>query len=193
MRIYGYANSQFVDLHKICRLALYCMDFVSHGLWGGVGFGRKSRKDFWWAILIGMLPDVLSFGVHLAITVFQKVFLGVSPPGGDLRYHQVPQYVYNLYNFTHSLLIFVVVFGLVWLIRRKPLWVLGAWGLHILVDIPTHSFEFFPTPFLWPISDFKVNGIAWGAPIIFIPNVAFLVVAYGIWMWRKKHSALDNL
>jgi hypothetical protein len=52
------------------------------------------------------------------------------------------------------------------------LWILAAWGLHILIDIPTHSLALFPTPFLWPVSDFKVNGIGWDNPIILAIDIA---------------------
>jgi hypothetical protein len=55
-----------------------------------------------------------------------------------------------------------------------------AWLLHILVDIPTHSTRFFPTPFLWPISSYEFSGIGWANPMIFIPNVVLLTSLY-VW------------
>jgi membrane-bound metal-dependent hydrolase YbcI (DUF457 family) len=97
----------------------------------------------------------------------------------------IPQFVHVLYNFTHSLIIFAFIFGLVWFFYRKPFLPLLAWGLHILIDIPTHSAAFFPTPFLWPVSDFMVNGISWGQPIIFYPDIV-LVVCYLIWWIKRK-------
>ena len=39
------------------------MDIVSHGLWGAIAFGRKSRSSFWLAFLIGLAPDLFSFGI----------------------------------------------------------------------------------------------------------------------------------
>jgi len=39
------------------------MDVVAHGLWGGALFLRQSRKLFLAALLIGMAPDLISFGV----------------------------------------------------------------------------------------------------------------------------------
>ncbi len=39
------------------------MDIVSHGLWGSIAFGRKSRSSFWLAFVIGMAPDLFSFGI----------------------------------------------------------------------------------------------------------------------------------
>jgi len=61
-----------------------------------------------------------------------------------------------------------------------------AWGLHILMDIPTHSTDFFPTPFLWPFSGYRVDGISWGHPYIFFPNVVVLIVLYILFFLKKK-------
>ena len=93
-----------------------------------------------------------------------------------------------LYNITHSLIVFVAVFGIVWVVRRRVYWPLAAWGLHILVDIPTHAYAFFPTPFLWPVSDFKIDGMPWSSPYIFIPNVVLLGVLYA-WFFIQRRRA----
>lgn len=64
-----------------------------------------------------------------------------------------------------------------------------AWPLHILIDIPTHTAEFFPTPFLWPVSNFHVDGISWGNPFIFYPDLILLVLSYLIWyFYRIKYK-----
>jgi hypothetical protein len=44
--------------------------------------------------------------------------------------------------------------------RRWPYTELTAWGLHILIDIPTHSRRRWGPQFLWPLSDFTVDGIS---------------------------------
>lgn len=162
------------------------MDIISHGLWGGAAFGRKKKKDFWLAFIIGMMPDALSFG---AFTIMAILGLASGPDwkNGIPDPSLVPSYIYYLYNITHSLIIFTAVFLLIWLIRKKPLWIIGVWGLHILIDIPSHSSKFFPTPFLWPISDFKINGIGWGNPEIFLPNIILLAIFY-IWFFARKRK-----
>ncbi|MFZ2190309.1 MAG: hypothetical protein WA057_01660 [Candidatus Magasanikiibacteriota bacterium] len=163
------------------------MDIISHGLWGGVAFGRKNKKLFWTAFGFGIAPDLLSFGIFTGARILG---LASDPDWGKglPDPSTIPQYVHILYNFTHSLIIFALVFGLIWLIRRKPFLPLLAWSLHILIDIPTHSTAFFPTPFLWPVSNFVVNGISWGQPIIFYPDVILLAVCYLVWWWSKKRK-----
>lgn len=96
-----------------------------------------------------------------------------------------PQFAQTLYNVTHSLVDFGAVFGVVLAIARGTWWPLAAWGLHILIDIPTHSLALFPTPFLWPVSDFRVNGIGWDQPPILITNVTLLMLTYAVWYYRK--------
>ena len=150
------------------------MDIISHGLYGGVAFGRKNKRDYWWSFAFGIAPDFFSFGVFTAMTM-----LGVSPRYVLLRDDAVPQYAHSLYNVTHSLVIFAVVFLIAWAIRKRPFLPMLAWPLHIFVDIPLHSTAFFSTPFLWPFfNNLRVNGIPWSEPIILIPNVIVLVVLY---------------
>lgn len=164
------------------------MDIISHGLWGGAAFGRKKKKDFWPAFIIGMMPDAFSFGLFTIMAILGLVS-GPEWKNGIPDPSLIPSYIHYLYNITHSLIIFAAVFLFVWFIRKKPLWILGTWGLHILIDIPSHSSEFFPTPFLWPISDFKVSGIGWGNPEIFLPNVILLAIIYAWFFIRKKRKA----
>ncbi|MDP3740794.1 MAG: hypothetical protein Q8R08_00520 [bacterium] len=161
------------------------MDIISHGLWGSIAFGRKNKKSFWTAFLFGIAPDFLAFA-----PLFTLIFLGiyerppislVEPPDVSL----IPLFVYGVYNITHSLFVFAAAFLIIWLIRRRPLWEIYAWGLHIILDIPTHSYQFFPTPFLWPISDFRIDGIGWASPLIFFPNIAILIILY-IWFYLIK-------
>ncbi len=159
------------------------MDIISHGLWGGIALGRKNKKDFWWSFAFGVMPDLFSFGILTVATVFG--FSARPDWGGHPTNASIPAYVHSLYNVTHSLIVFAVVFAIVWLVRRKPFLPMLAWGLHVLMDIPTHSTEFFPTPFLWPFSTFKVNGIPWSHPIIFFPDVVLLLVLY-LWFFVYK-------
>ncbi len=160
------------------------MDVVSHGLWGGASFGRKSKKYFWVAFLVGILPDVIPFTLEFLRFIFEYDSAKTFTP------EIFPPYVFILYSLTHSLIIFSSIFLVVWFLAKKPYLPLLAWGLHVLMDIPTHSDKFFPTPFLWPISDFTFNGTSWGTPLIFFGNWGALILIYlAIWLYRKKSHA----
>ncbi len=159
------------------------MDILSHGLWGAVAFGRRSRPSFWLAFVTGLAPDLLSFGIlyfAVALGLAEKPdFSHGTPPESS-----IPRYVHQLYDITHSLVIFLVVFLLVWAVRKQPVWELGAWGLHVLVDVPTHSHSFFPTPVLWPLFTWKFDGWPWMNPAILIPNYVLLFLCYAWFVSR---------
>jgi hypothetical protein len=159
------------------------MDIVSHGLWGAIAFGQKSRLSFWLAFMIGLAPDLLSFGILWAAATLglseRPDFSHGTPPESS-----IPQYVHHLYNVTHSFIVFLIVFVLIWFFLKRPLWELSSWGLHVAVDIPTHSFAFFPTPFLWPLSDWRFDGWQWMTPTILIPNYALLSLLYAWYLSR---------
>jgi membrane-bound metal-dependent hydrolase YbcI (DUF457 family) len=164
------------------------MDIVSHGLWGGIAFGRNNRRNFGLAFCFGMLPDLCAFGpFYLAVVLglAERPHFGHEPPDPSL----FPAYVHRVYSVTHSLVVFLVAFALLWVVVRKPIWEACAWGLHILVDIFTHSSRFFPTPFLWPISDVTVNGWPWWRPAIFIPNVILLALLYGWFLLHRRRGS----
>ena len=161
------------------------MDVVSHGLWGGLAFGRSSKKEYWLSFLFGVLPDVLSFGIFMvaqALNLASRVSWSEAPQNSD-----IPLYVHVLYNYTHSLVIFALVFGVVWLILKRPYLPLLAWAFHIFLDIFTHSTSFFATPFFWPLFNYKFNGTSWSHPWIFIPNWMAIIIGYIIWLSYKKH------
>lgn len=148
---------------------------------------RKSRSSFGLAFAIGMAPDLSSFGV-----LYVTATLGLSPKP-DFRHgtppeSTIPHYVHHLYNYIHSFVVFLAVFFLVWLFLKRPVWELDAWGLHILTDMPLHSYAFFPTPVLWPLSDWKFDGWEWMAPGVLIPNFMLLSLLYA---WYVR-SLLDK-
>ncbi len=160
------------------------MDFVSHALWGGVALGRRSKKLFLIAAGISILPDLLTEGLFGVLYFFN---IGGMPgwKNGHPNITDYPLYAQNLYNITHSLIIFAIIFGLLWLLFKKPIWIMAAWGLHILIDIPTHSLALFPTPFLWPMSDYKFDGIGWRSPYILGTDILLLLVTYFLWLRPK--------
>lgn len=101
------------------------MDILSHGLWGGIAFGRRSRPSFWLAFVIGLAPDLLSFGIlwiAVALGMAEKPDFSHGTPPESM----IPQYVHALYEVTHSFVVFLLVFLLVWYLRKRPLWELAA-------------------------------------------------------------------
>ena len=90
----------------------------------------------------------------------------------------LPKWLFAAYNMTHSFVMFIFVFILVYLITKKWFWPLTAWAIHIVTDIPTHSTRFFPTPFLWPSSDYVFNGISWATPWFMLLDYSALLIVF---------------
>ena len=154
------------------------VDVLAHGLWGGALFGRRTRWQWRGAFLLGAAPDLLAFGPFF-----------ISQFGGS-GWRDFPPYVHLSYSVTHSLVVWAIMAGSVWYFRKKFPWILGAWGLHILFDIPLHELSFFPTPYLWPLPTPLVNGARWAQPAVMIPNYLALVVTYTLFIGLRHRRRM---
>ena len=178
------------------------MDILAHGLWAGsagkaVNLKKKEPLKLKWMVVWGIFPDFFAFAPAFIYMFASFIFPSIPKIEHPGPTHMEPatgnsliisQLTHNLYNISHSLFIFIIVFGIVWLIFRRPIWVMGGWILHILMDIPSHSYDFYPTPFLWPFSDFKINGFHWGTPWFMITNYSLIVIAYLILYFIRKRD-----
>ena len=173
------------------------MDIFSHALWAGaaaygVNLKKKRPISVWKTAAWGMFPDLFAFTIPFIWMIAagaQFDARNAEPASGGG--HIVFQLTHDLYNISHSLLTFMVVFGLMYLLFKRPFWEMGGWLLHIVSDVPTHSYAFFPTPILWPVSGWKFNGISWGQPWFMVLDFSALVIVYLI-IWyayqqKKKH------
>lgn len=165
------------------------MDVFAHALWAGAAArGAKTRLSWkvrpGWAAFWGVFPDLFAFTLPVTLMLWEKL-TGTSPPGPG-RSHMA--LAWDLYQISHSLVMFTLVFGLMWLAARRPVLELLGWPLHILIDIPTHTARFFPTPFLWPLSSFRASGISWGNPWFMLCNYGALAIVYFL-LWRSRRRA----
>ena len=97
-------------------------------------------------VLFGAIPDLLSFGVYFVFQIFSS--------GLDLEKsfsEKIPLWVYSLYDISHSLVIAFIFIGIAYNVNKDFAWPMLGWPLHIVIDLFTHSIEFFPTPIFWPI------------------------------------------
>jgi hypothetical protein len=196
------------------------MDIVSHGLWGAllakavnVRLGRTKkagefrRLDPLLAGFWGFAPDLVAF---------MPVFLLFG--GGMLSGHVEPEnfprpteaeaagtaatgifwVTHAIYSVTHSAVVFAIVFFGVWAFRKFILkrkhafvWEMTPWLLHILVDLFTHSYEFYPTPILWPVSAWRFDGIPWSHALIIGPN--YLLLALGFYLVRRRRKRVEAM
>ncbi len=167
------------------------MDILSHGLWGGIAFGRTQKKFFWIAFAFGVFPDLFAFSY-----VFLKNILSGQIPAGPMP--DIPQYVHLLYSISHSLVISGLVVAFAFFFWKSKALPMLAWPLHVIFDIFTHDVDFFPTPFLWPFKTPFFSGIPWNTPWVFFLNWGLIITLYIAWYiikrWkRSKESKLSRL
>ncbi len=149
------------------------MDTFSHALYGKGLFGY--RKYRWTSFLFGALPDLSSFGVYFLAQLFSNFhkLKYVRPP-----IEEIPIWVIELYNISHSLIIAFVFIAIVYFVKKDLTWPMLAWPVHIIVDLFTHSIEFFPTPIFWPLSNYRFDGIPWSNIYVFITNIILIFLIF---------------
>lgn len=175
------------------------MDVIAHTLWTNAIFYVKyarQRRMRYWAAFFGVAPDLIGFA---PLFIYLLISSGFSRQWYTVQDHWTAQFANHIYSYTHSLVIFaavllaVTVIGNVWLRLRDRagfrfwfFWPLLGWGLHILIDIPTHP-DFYRTPLLFPLSDFRMQGgVSWAHPVFMAINYSLLVAVYiGLHYYQK--------
>jgi len=165
------------------------MDIVAHGLWAAAGAtaARKSahvRIRVGWTVWWAMFPDVLAFGPPVAIGLWLLLTGGADVR--SMRGGHLPRVGLGvpLYPVGHSLIVFLLVFAVTSLLARRVVLELLGWLSHILIDIFTHSFRYYATRFLWPVSDIRFNGIPWWTPWFWCCTYVALAIVYFL-LWKK--------
>ncbi|MDP3794887.1 MAG: hypothetical protein Q8R13_03100 [bacterium] len=169
----------------------------------------RPRLRIWLAALWGVAPDVFAFA-----PAFTWLFIQLL--SGEMQLSEWPRPEHTepappdgqpifaltsvLYSLSHSAVVFGAVFAAVVLVRRayrfrkgaraQLPWEMLAWALHIVIDIPTHTYRFYPTPFLWPLSGWRFSGFSWAAPWFLALNYSALVLVYFL-LFRKKRAAVS--
>ena len=157
------------------------MDTLSHALWGKGFFGYRGRP--FWSLFFGALPDLFSFGIYFLVNL---VFNFSTFKFGKPELDDIPNYVFTLYDVTHSLVVALVFVSIVYFFWNKNFaFAMLAWPFHIILDFPFHTADFFPTPILWPILEVKFNGISWSNPYIWFSNLAGILAIY-IYRYKSK-------
>ncbi len=157
------------------------MDTLSHALWGRGFFGYRGKP--YWSLFFGALPDLFSFGIFFIITFVDRIF---NDTDIDYKNMDLPDWLYSSYDLTHSMVIAFIAIGIVYFFVNKNFaFAMLAWPLHILVDFPFHTADFFPTPILWPLIEVKFDGMSWGNPYVWFSNVAGIIILY-VYRYRNR-------
>ena len=112
------------------------MDIFSHGLWAGAAYKAINKRvkkplnvllaGFW-----GIFPDLFAFTIPFVWLFWNLIFGGlnfsdiprpeeVEPVQKDV--FPVFRLASMLYSISHSAIIFLAVFGIIYLVFRRPIW-----------------------------------------------------------------------
>ena len=156
------------------------MDIFSHALYANLVFSKLPIEQRALATILSVAPDLCSFSLVSASFFFKRL---VNKKKFSLD--EIPKYVDDLYNITHSLVIWLGIFLVLILFNLKWLAVVYlGWALHIIIDIFTHTDEFFPTPIFWPISRLHFSGIKWASKWFIVGNYSFIIILYLLYFFK---------
>jgi hypothetical protein len=170
------------------------MDTFSHAAWGYATLHNRAGLA-WWGAFAGAAPDLLWFVPTTVESVVERGWSGALA-GRDSRIWRadgppLPPDLVEAYSryyvYTHSLVLLGIVTMAVLCTRwRRWAWLAVPYALHILMDIPTH--ERYQTRPFFPVSQWQFEGLTWGDPRIFFPNLIALVAVYA-WIFRPRAKA----
>jgi hypothetical protein len=176
------------------------LEILAHGLWAGAAAvalaprQRPVRKVWWWTVVLGVMPDL---GHMLPVTGWAVTTLssadwwqyatalpGQEPPMPET----VRLWAHHLHCALHSAVVAALVTTVVWW-RSSSFWLpLMGWWLHIVIDVFTHSAEFFPSPVFYPLTYWGFDGLAWNSPTFLFANYLGLAFVWGL-LWRARRRA----
>ncbi len=174
------------------------MDIVAHTLWAAAGatlIHRRrplSRQTVITTLVLAALPDVL----HLLPIAGWWIFAdgsfaalrgsAVAIPGQEPGLPPMVQLLsYHLHCVMHSAPIAGFVTLMAW-VARRAFWIpLLGWWSHIVIDVFTHSADYYAVPVLYPFTERGFDGIAWITPWFMALNYLALAAA-GVSLWLTR-------
>lgn len=174
------------------------MDIVAHMLWAGVGAALLSRRravrrrDVVGIAALAALPDIVQF-VPLAAWVAagdgsmnDLLQHALARPGQEpVLPGWVQFYSHHLHCIFHSAVVATGATVLAWLATRTLWWPLLGWWSHVVIDVFTHSAEFYAVPVFYPLSAWTLDAIAWNEPWFMALTYAGLA-ASALWVRRLR-------
>jgi hypothetical protein len=173
------------------------MDIFAHALWVGIGIAAASRhmpipRGIALATVgMAVLPDL----AHLLPLVAgggglqTLVDYALARPGTEpVLAPWVALLAHHLHCIPHS----AVIAGAATLfVLRWGRWLLApllGWWSHIVIDVFTHSADFYPVPVLYPFTQRGFDGLAWNTPGFQVVNYSAIAVALLVLVLTRRRG-----
>ncbi len=174
------------------------MELLAHALWAGAGSevarrrGHLPKRAIPVLVTLAVLPDLVQYLPLLVALFLDQIKLSTliafmtAAPGAP---HGLPplvwQFSHHLHCTMHSIVIACAVTLVCWARWRAGAVVLAGWWSHILIDMFSHSADYYAVPVLYPFSMRGLDGFAWNTPAFFAVNYTLLIAVYG-WLWHSQ-------
>ena len=115
------------------------------------------------------------------LLAYANALPGYEPPMSPL----LAGLTHHLHCVMHSALVAGAVTGVLWLwLSRFWLPLLGWWS-HVLIDVFTHSADFYPSPVFYPVTYWGFDGVAWNNTWFMVMNYLAMVIVFAM-IFRRK-------
>jgi hypothetical protein len=171
------------------------LDIFAHALWVGIGLTvshrRRSlaRNTALVTVALATLPDI-AHGMPLIVWAifgdgsFAKLWAyAFSLPGQEpVMPTLVASVAHHLHCIFHSAIVAGTITIILWKLVGK-FWIpLLGWWSHIVIDVFTHSADFYGAPIFYPMTQRSFDGIAWNTPWFIALNYSTLALCI-CWLW----------
>src|SRR5512139_1458173 len=168
------------------------MDIVAHALWAGIGLALARRRrpittrTVVATLVLAVVPDLAQLlpllgRALVAGDAHVLVAYAIALPGKEPALPAaVALWAHHLHCALHSAVIAAVVTLALYAVTRS-FWIpLLGWWSHIVIDVFTHSADFYPAPALYPFTQQGFDGVAWNTPWFLAANYAAIGMALGL-------------
>lgn len=177
------------------------MDILAHALWAGAGVALLARRRALprrmavATVAMAAIPDVMQMlpllvwwllgtGTYEAVQAFAAALPGQEPLLPPL----VLSLSHHLHCVLHSGVVAAVVSVLVWRWAPQLGVALAGWWSHILIDVFTHSADYYASPVFYPLTQRGFDGLAWNTPWFMVANyTALALVTLALVLTRPNH------
>ena len=178
------------------------VDIVAHGLWAAVLCRWRGRQHLLprtttaWTVGLSMAPDVVQLTpIVIGALVLPEGWTALRAYFDALPHYQpvlspvVETLMHHLHCTMHSAIVAGIVTLMIWKGTGRLWWPLAGWWLHILIDVFTHSANFYPSPVLYPLTQEGFDGLAWNTPWLLALNYSAIAL---FWLWQSSSRRARN-
>jgi LexA-binding, inner membrane-associated putative hydrolase len=176
------------------------MDIAAHALWAAVGVAALRRRRpvarGTAVALVGLAaaPDLAQLLPLLGAAAFGDAgwrvlwaYANALPGLHPVLPPRVEWLAHHLHCTMHSALVAAAVTAVIVALTRSFWLPLLGWWSHIVIDVFTHSADFYPSPVLYPLTQRGFDGLAWNTPAFMAANYTALAAA-ATWLWFTRRG-----